>query len=44
MAQLAVVRLTLFAQVKRTYALDRAAHARAAATGKGRRVPAAGRG
>jgi DNA invertase Pin-like site-specific DNA recombinase len=38
MAQLAVVLLTLFGQMERTYALERAAHARAVATAKGRRV------
>ena len=38
MAQLAVVLLALFAQMERTYALERAAHARAVATAKGRRV------
>lgn len=38
MAQLAVVLLALFAQMERTYTLERAAHARAVATSKGRRV------
>ncbi len=38
MAQLAVVLLTLFAQMERTYMLERAAHARAVATAKGRLV------
>src|SRR5512135_2480558 len=38
MAQLAVVLLALFAQMERTYAIERAAHARAVATMKGRRV------
>lgn len=38
MAQLAVVLLALFAQMERTYMLERAAHARAVATAKGRRV------
>jgi len=38
MAQLAVVLLALFAQMERTYMLERAAHARAIATAKGRRV------
>ena len=38
MAQLAVVLLALFAQMERTYTLERAAHARAVATAKGRRV------
>ncbi len=38
MAQLAVVLLALFAQMERTYALERAAHARSVATAKGRRV------
>ena len=38
MAQLAVVLLALFAQMERTYAMERAAHARAVATAKGRRV------
>lgn len=38
MAQLAVVLLALFAQMERTYTLERAAHARAVATAKGRRT------
>jgi DNA invertase Pin-like site-specific DNA recombinase len=38
MAQLAVVMLALFAQMERTYTVERAAHARAVATAKGRRV------
>jgi len=39
MAQLAVVLLALFGQMERTYTLDeRAAHARAVATAKGRRI------
>ncbi|MDP9406432.1 MAG: recombinase family protein, partial [Actinomycetota bacterium] len=38
MAQLAVVLLALFAQMERTYALERAAHARAVAAAKGRHV------
>ncbi|MGL5866997.1 MAG: recombinase family protein [Dermatophilaceae bacterium] len=38
MAQLAVVLLALFAQMERTYSLERAAGARAAATAKGRRT------
>jgi DNA invertase Pin-like site-specific DNA recombinase len=38
MAQLAVVLLALFAQMERTYAIERAAHARSVATAKGRRV------
>ena len=38
MAQLAVVLLALFAQMERTYMLERVAHARAVATAKGRRV------
>jgi DNA invertase Pin-like site-specific DNA recombinase len=38
MAQLAVVLLAMFAQMERTYAMERAAHARAVATAKGRRV------
>ncbi len=38
MAQLAVVLLALFRQMERTYTLERAAHARAVATAKGRRV------
>lgn len=38
MAQLAVVLLALFGQMKRTYTLERAAHARAVATAKGRRI------
>jgi DNA invertase Pin-like site-specific DNA recombinase len=37
-AQLAVVLLALFAQMERTYMVERAAHARAVATAKGRRV------
>ena len=37
MAQLSVVLLALFGQMERTYALERAAHARAVATAKGRR-------
>jgi len=37
MAQLAVVLLALFAQMERTYMLERAAHARSVATAKGRR-------
>lgn len=37
-AQLAVVLLALFEQIKRTYILERAAHARAVATAKSRRV------
>jgi len=37
-AQLAVVLLALFAQMERTYMLERAAHARAVATAKGRLV------
>jgi DNA invertase Pin-like site-specific DNA recombinase len=37
-AQLAVVLLALFAQMERTYTIERAAHARAVATAKGRRV------
>lgn len=36
--QLAVVMLALFAQMKRTYSLERAAGARAAAAAKGRRI------
>ncbi len=36
MAQLAVVMLALFAQMERTYMLERAAHARAVATANGR--------
>lgn len=36
MAQLAVVLLALFAQMERTYSLERAAHARAVAEAKGR--------
>ena len=36
--QLAVVLLALFAQMERTYTVERAAHARAVATAKGRRV------
>ena len=38
MAQLAVVPLALFGQMERTYTLERAAHARAVATAKGRRI------
>jgi DNA invertase Pin-like site-specific DNA recombinase len=38
MAQLAVVLLALFAQMERTYALERAAHARSVAVAKGRPV------
>ena len=38
MAQLAVVLLALFGQMERTYAVERAAHARAVATAKGRRI------
>jgi DNA invertase Pin-like site-specific DNA recombinase len=38
MAQLTVVLLALFAQMERTYTIERAAHARAVATAKGRRV------
>jgi DNA invertase Pin-like site-specific DNA recombinase len=38
MAQLAIVLLALFAQMKRAYSLERAAGARAAATAKGRRI------
>lgn len=38
MAQLAVVLLALFGQMERTYTVERAAHARAVATAKGRRV------
>ncbi len=36
LAQLAVVLLALFGQMERTYTLERAAHARAVATAKGR--------
>lgn len=38
MAQLAVVMLALFAQMERTYTIERAAHARSVATAKGRRI------
>jgi len=38
MAQLAVVLLALFGQMERAYTLERADHARAVATAKGRRV------
>ena len=38
MAQLAVVLLAPFAQMERTYTLERAAHARSVATAKGRRL------
>jgi DNA invertase Pin-like site-specific DNA recombinase len=38
MAQLAVVLLALFGQMERTYTMERAAHARAVATARGRRI------
>ncbi|KEI21843.1 resolvase [Corynebacterium glutamicum ATCC 14067] len=38
MAQLSVVILSLFGQMERTYAIERAAHARAVATAKGKQV------
>lgn len=38
MSQLAVVILALFGQMERTYAIERAAHARAVAVSKGRQV------
>ncbi len=38
MAQLAVVMLALFAQMERTYMLERVAHARSVAVAKGRKV------
>ncbi len=38
MAQLAVVLLALFAQMERTYALERAAHARSVAVATGKRI------
>ena len=38
MAQLALILLALFAQMERTYAIERAAHARAVAASKGRHV------
>jgi DNA invertase Pin-like site-specific DNA recombinase len=38
MGQLAVILLALFGQMERTYAVERAAHARTVATEKGRRV------
>lgn len=38
MAQLAVVLLALFGQMERTYTMERAAHARAVAKAKGRRI------
>ena len=38
MAQLAVVLLALFGQMERTYTIERAAHARAVAAAKGRRI------
>jgi DNA invertase Pin-like site-specific DNA recombinase len=38
MSQLAVVMLALFGQMERTYAIERAAHARAVAAGKGKRI------
>jgi len=38
MAQLAVVLLALFAQMERTYAMERAAHARSVAAATGKRI------
>jgi DNA invertase Pin-like site-specific DNA recombinase len=38
MSQLAVVMLALFGQMERTYAIERAAHARAVASAKGKRI------
>ncbi|WP_026818250.1 recombinase family protein [Arthrobacter castelli] len=38
MAQLALVMLALFGQMERTYAIERAAHARAVATSQGKKV------
>jgi DNA invertase Pin-like site-specific DNA recombinase len=38
MSQLAVVMLALFGQMERTYAIERAAHARSVAAGKGKRI------
>jgi len=38
MSQLAVVMLALFGQMERTYAIERAAHARAVAAAKGKRI------
>lgn len=38
MSQLALVMLALFGQMERTYAIERAAHARAVATSKGKKV------
>jgi DNA invertase Pin-like site-specific DNA recombinase len=38
MAELAVVLIASFGQMERTYTLERAAHARAVATAKGRRI------
>jgi DNA invertase Pin-like site-specific DNA recombinase len=38
MSQVAVVMLALFGQMERTYAIERAAHARAVAAAKGKRV------
>lgn len=38
MSQLAVVMLALFGQMERTYAIERAAHARTVATSKGKRI------
>ncbi|WP_253905254.1 recombinase family protein [Arthrobacter sp. H14] len=38
MAQLALVMLALFGQMERTYAIERAAHARSVATSEGKRV------
>ena len=37
-SQLAVVMLALFGQMERTYAIERAAHARAVAAAKGKRI------
>ena len=44
MGQLAVVLLALFGQMERTYAVERAAHARTVATEKGRRCSRCGDG
>ncbi|MCY7289959.1 MAG: hypothetical protein LH624_17375 [Cryobacterium sp.] len=38
MSQLAVVMLALFREMERTYAIERAAHARAVAVSKGREI------
>ncbi|MCQ9165472.1 helix-turn-helix domain-containing protein [Arthrobacter sp. STN4] len=38
MSQLVVVMVALFGQMERTYAIERAVHARAVATSKGKRI------